>query len=1291
MNTDSTEVTPYSQVALKANIPYRTKQSLLTLVSEYLRFNGFHDTCDCLRAEKQAVDAEQQTVGQQFMSHPNASKARSIEARLVQERVKRSLFRAFDTGNWDQFDSVWDRNISDSVGHESHQHTMSRLRFKIAVHFATFHLRYEEPNVSNTRKHDLSMDKFRVFIEREKLAQNVLGNTVQPNTGNREDLTIFYALPYVPNPRVHSSMAYIFDELWSLNLKKELSAFLHIHMQTISTPRLMTIFSMWENAERLVECHIKELTSNYKTLERITHAVFTVALSTLSREENVHNDALDVSQSSNLLAQKSRLMDLMNELVALDKNQKKSPAQLLQEMPKRLNFNAIRWQLRHSDSKIRAALLNAMRTRLRKWQPKAPTVCRELISSLVDGDVFELNIEHFDANLGSSNYLNNKSSLTTLNSSGTSISQTDDSTVPLIFKIKEDSAKVRKSFVQLCHTMSCSYEGKHYLASDNFLVQILCDLCATLLNNLYDQVLDSKDLSITIHPMTARTMSVLHRLSLSSKICALLSQANILKLGLNLLSSFVTKTLKSNSMQRYTSLISSIMGIITNLLCYLGNDTIMTKLERFLPTSKLVACLLNLSSANDTPNWLVSAAIRALYIIAANPRGREMVNAASHSIINLKMIATRGRNGAIADRTLNETKLLLRRLETKNKLKKFPVPSTEVDFDQEFDEETDVEDNDQDGENETIRKKKVAAAEIILAPYYVLNRDDGNPNAVVDNGTVVQSLFQNEKRKTIQSSPQINENGLNLNEASYYVGQTVDIRVSNETNSADAATAGWSRGKISFIHFNNTSRQVMEGISSKDNSAIEYDVILDSGDKLSHIKPNKLIPCFKAGEAVEANFGGLSDAWFTAIIVSRVCDPNNQPTGSQAHSGNNEVAWYKIRYGTHNFETLPASFLRMASPQWGRLGKSCVGLSVLVRCRQVGQSFVPILQDEEQENRTENNIGQTDTLNTTSLPTIHLVEAEIIHYNERRGWVSIAFKDGTVNERIHENQLLPLFRKGMPIESRFRGLTRWFTGIIKEVHKIDGAISARERGQKKMQVVLCDIEYADGHIESKVSPKCLRIFGMHLLGENEVTLSRQLDIKDTNFTIEDAHEKYLGNAIDIYAGQRARLPPGPPGPHPLSISATVEYNINWHQETVTGQLNKDNGSSSTKPSWGFAQIAACRSTTDIATQIEIFEYDVIFVGNPVQSEPTVSDDVAGIEEGDLIRNVPQEYVRMDITRGSHVQIWIPNNGDNTSPDDANHEWDSEGFWNFGVVVDIYYPESDESDIDGMISLTFLCC
>ena len=138
------------------------QRGLLQLVRDFLRHEGFHDSCDCLDAEQRSHQPSTTTS--------NAMQTTSTSM-LVQQRVQRQLLGAFDNGDWVRFESVWGRNVSDALASGAQSSSSAaaavaaspsaltaaaagqsrvrlRLRFKLAVYFATYHLR-EHPSSGN--------------------------------------------------------------------------------------------------------------------------------------------------------------------------------------------------------------------------------------------------------------------------------------------------------------------------------------------------------------------------------------------------------------------------------------------------------------------------------------------------------------------------------------------------------------------------------------------------------------------------------------------------------------------------------------------------------------------------------------------------------------------------------------------------------------------------------------------------------------------------------------------------------------------------------------------------------------------------------------------------------------------------------------------------------------------------------------------------------------------------------------------------------------------------------------
>eukprot|EP00750_Incisomonas_marina_P026604 INCI5930.2.p1 GENE.INCI5930.2~~INCI5930.2.p1 ORF type:complete len:1113 (-),score=199.38 INCI5930.2:2635-5973(-) len=281
-----------------------------------------------------------------------------------------------------------------------------------------------------------------------------------------------------------------------------------------------------------------------------------------------------------------------------------------------------------------------------------------------------------------------------------------------------------------------------------------------------------------------------------------------------------------------------------------------------------------------------------------------------------------------------------------------------------------------------------------------------------------------------------------------------------------------------------------------------------------------------------------------------------------------------------------------------------------------------------------------------------------------RNLFTVTLEDGTTHSRVRASQLQPIFLRGVPIEARFRGLGRWFSGLISSVHfSADGK-----------EVESCDVDFATGHLEARVPVGHLRMFGA--LGQIGVgdhfrtpdsasTASDRLltDIpvrnrapNDSSLSLREAHLQYFGQDV-VPPSLQSR---GSPGPHPLSVGSVQLCDVD-------GALLGEEGET-----WTRVWIVACRSTKDDVTKQEIFEYDVVWIHDPVPStDPTLPGEGQPCE-GDTTVNVPEQFVRLDLTQGMDIQIWMPRDTstdgyhDSYSLADADHD----GNWRIGVVTSV---------------------
>ncbi|NXH34724.1 ARMC9 protein, partial [Myiagra hebetior] len=215
---------------------------LLGLVKEYLDFAGFQETVKVLKKECKIK-------GKPL---PQPADVSSKDSLPVQE----DLLTAFENGDQKVFFQLWEEHIFSSV-HDSDP-VAQNLEFYLHIYFATFLLKQTmgKPDKAELEER---ISYFKAYLETKGAA---LSQTTE--------FLPFYALPFVPNPMVHPSFKELFQDSWTLDLRRRLEKFLSLTLKARQTPRLLTIFKesgqcnkemMQHLHQQLVKCEHRYMTN----------------------------------------------------------------------------------------------------------------------------------------------------------------------------------------------------------------------------------------------------------------------------------------------------------------------------------------------------------------------------------------------------------------------------------------------------------------------------------------------------------------------------------------------------------------------------------------------------------------------------------------------------------------------------------------------------------------------------------------------------------------------------------------------------------------------------------------------------------------------------------------------------------------------------------------------------------------------------------------------------------------------------------------------------------------------
>ncbi|XP_061862086.1 lisH domain-containing protein ARMC9 isoform X2 [Colius striatus] len=215
---------------------------LLALVREYLDFAEFEETVKVFTKE---CKIKGKPLPKSAGVSPRDSKA---------PPVQKDLLTAFENGDQKVFFQLWEEHISSSV--QDDEPDAQKLEFYLHIHFATYLLKH---SVGKPDKAELeeSMSHFKAFLETK-------GATLSQTT----EFLPFYALPFVPNPLVHPSFKELFQDSWTLDLRKRLEEFLSLSLKARQTPRLLTLFKEngQYNKEKLQQLHEQLFEAGHRSM-----------------------------------------------------------------------------------------------------------------------------------------------------------------------------------------------------------------------------------------------------------------------------------------------------------------------------------------------------------------------------------------------------------------------------------------------------------------------------------------------------------------------------------------------------------------------------------------------------------------------------------------------------------------------------------------------------------------------------------------------------------------------------------------------------------------------------------------------------------------------------------------------------------------------------------------------------------------------------------------------------------------------------------------------------------------
>ncbi|XP_060934243.1 lisH domain-containing protein ARMC9 [Limanda limanda] len=262
-----------SQEAAKMGDLLKTETDLLGMIKEYLKFEEFEDTIE-------SFDKDCERKGK-LVSEPQGATQSDSKIRAIQK----DLLSSFDDGDQQVFFELWSENIPSEV--KDIDAEALRLEFYLKIHFSIYPLR-RHPQEHDRAEFEKRISLFKKYLETRGAALS-----------QAADFLPYYALPYVPNPTVHSSFKYLFHDSWIPQLKNKLEQFLTATLKPTFVPRLLDLYEggkstkesmqqlqlqLSESERRISSCVRKfsKMQSDYRNLVGITAELVDSLVATVS-------------------------------------------------------------------------------------------------------------------------------------------------------------------------------------------------------------------------------------------------------------------------------------------------------------------------------------------------------------------------------------------------------------------------------------------------------------------------------------------------------------------------------------------------------------------------------------------------------------------------------------------------------------------------------------------------------------------------------------------------------------------------------------------------------------------------------------------------------------------------------------------------------------------------------------------------------------------------------------------------------------------------------------------------
>ncbi|KAG8184950.1 hypothetical protein JTE90_011082 [Oedothorax gibbosus] len=352
---------------------------LNAVIKEYLEYSK-------LRRTLAAFEEECQKLGKPIQEQAGGSRK---DERI--QKIKNELLDHFDNGRRTEFFSEWETHLNPEVRESSL--FCQKLEFRLQIHFAVLPMR----KVDHWCKEEVeeAMLHFHYYLESRGSALS-----------DCSELLPYYALPYVPRPSTHPTFAQLFQESWVPNLRKKLDVFLFEGLKSkddaAQEPRLIELY---HNRDLDLQDARKELQYLERHIEEsekrsVLHAKKCEKLQEECRQlmavASLLVTALENAVKGNLVDMDCVLSACTTHLPDLDRLRSESPGFLSakqhltaksMQVSEKLDLTKLKQDLRNSDERKKALLLQALRWRLTKagnWHKREAAILEFVNGDLLD-------------------------------------------------------------------------------------------------------------------------------------------------------------------------------------------------------------------------------------------------------------------------------------------------------------------------------------------------------------------------------------------------------------------------------------------------------------------------------------------------------------------------------------------------------------------------------------------------------------------------------------------------------------------------------------------------------------------------------------------------------------------------------------------------------------------------------------------------------------------------------------------------------------------------------------------